>query len=93
MKVMKVTTKKIRSKARMDAESRWLLAADCEKAWLHPDEEEETMLEKMKKEDDKRKMGELHQSKGCQMIMSAEGSACSCIRSRSPQHGEEEHRS
>ena len=44
----------------MDAETQWwvpgLLAADCESAWLHP-EEEETMqkwsawLEKMKKED------------------------------------------
>ena len=46
MKVMKDTTKKIRSKRRMDAENRWwvaeFLAADCEKAWLHP-EEEETM--------------------------------------------------
>ena len=32
--------KKIRSKGRMDAENRWwvneLLAADCEKAWIHP---------------------------------------------------------
>ena len=46
MKVVKDMTKKIRSKERMDAENRWwvaeLLAADCEKAWLHP-EEEETM--------------------------------------------------
>ena len=35
--------KKIRSKE-LDAENRWwvaeLLAADCEKAWLHPGEEE-----------------------------------------------------
>ena len=39
MKVMKVMTKKI--KRRMDAEYRWLVAAaDCEKAWLHPGEEE-----------------------------------------------------
>ena len=40
MKIMKDLTKKIRSKGRMDAESRWwvtaLLAADCEKAWIHP---------------------------------------------------------
>ena len=40
-------TRKIRSKGRMDAENRWwvadLLAADCEKAWLHPEEEEETL--------------------------------------------------
>ena len=46
MKMMKDMMKKIRSKGRMDAEIRWwvaeLLAADCEKAWLHP-EEEETM--------------------------------------------------
>ena len=36
---MKDMTKKIRSKERMDAHNRWwvadLLAADCEKAWLH----------------------------------------------------------
>ena len=54
----------------MDAENRWwvadLLAADCEKAWLHPEEEEhvQTLLhwfEKMKKkEDEKRKMEELY---------------------------------
>ena len=72
MKVMKDMTKKIRSRGRMDAESRWwvaeLLAADCEKGWLHP-EEEETMqkwyiwLGKMRNEDDKRKMEELHQQK------------------------------
>ena len=47
MKVMKDMTKKIRSKVRMDAENRWwvakLLAADCEKAWLHQEEEEEAM--------------------------------------------------
>ena len=40
MKERKDLTKKIRSKGRMDAESRWwvteLLAADCEKAWIHP---------------------------------------------------------
>ena len=39
MKTLKDLTKKIRSKGRMDAESRWwvseLLAADCEKAWNH----------------------------------------------------------
>ena len=43
-KVMKDMTKKMRSKERTDAENRWwvaeLLAADCEKAWLHPGEEE-----------------------------------------------------
>ena len=44
MKVMKDMTKKIRSKGRMDAENRWwvaeLSAAECDKAWLHRDEEE-----------------------------------------------------
>ena len=46
MKVMKDMTRKIGSKGRMDAENRWwvadLLGADCEKAWLHPEEEENT---------------------------------------------------
>ena len=40
MKIMMDLTKKIRSKGRVDAENRWwvseLLAADCEKAWIHP---------------------------------------------------------
>ena len=40
LKVMKDMTKKIRSKGRMDASDSWwvseLLAADCEKAWLPP---------------------------------------------------------
>ena len=40
MKVMKDTTRKIRSEGRMDANDSWwvreLLAADFEKAWLHP---------------------------------------------------------
>ena len=43
MKVMKDMLKKIRSQRRMDAENQWwvaeLLAADREKAWLHPEEE------------------------------------------------------
>ena len=47
MKVLKDMTKKIRSKERMVAENRrWvaeLLAADCEKTWIHPEEGEETM--------------------------------------------------
>ena len=42
MKDMKEMTRKIRSTGRMDAENRWwvaeVLAADCEKAWLHPEE-------------------------------------------------------
>ena len=78
MKVMKDMTKKIRPKGRMDAESRWsvaeLLAADCEKAWLQLEEEEEN-LQKWKKEQDKRMVEELHQQKACQMIKRAEGSA------------------
>ena len=40
MKIMKDVTKEIRSKGRMDADSGWwvseLLAADCDKAWIHP---------------------------------------------------------
>ena len=84
MKIMKDLTQKIRSKGRMDAESRWwvaeLLAADCEKAWIHPGWEDTMQkwyewLEKMKKEDEKEKMEERHQQKVTQMIKSAEGSA------------------
>ena len=85
MKTMKDMTKKIRSKGRMDADNRWwvaeLLAADCEKAWLHPGEEETmhkwfSWLEKMKKEDEKRKMEENATTKRVNwMIKSAEGSA------------------
>ena len=44
MKVMKDMMKKIRSKGRMDAENRWwvaeLLAADREKTWIHPEDED-----------------------------------------------------
>ena len=83
MKIMKDMTRKIRSKGRMEAENRWwvaeLLAADCEKAWLQP-EGEETLQKwfswlENEKEDDKRKMEELHQQRVNQMIKSAEGSA------------------
>ena len=58
MKIMIDITKNIRSKERMDAENRWwvaeLFAGDCEKAWLHPGEEETMQkwfwwLEKMTK--------------------------------------------
>ena len=66
----------------MDAENRWwvaeLLAADCEKAGFHPGEEETRQKWygwKMKKEDEKRNMEELHQQRMNQMIKSAEGSA------------------
>ena len=52
MKVMNDMTKKTRSKGRMDAESRWwvaeLLAADCEKAWLQLEDEEETLQKREK---------------------------------------------
>ena len=83
VKVMKDMTKRIRSKGRVDAQNRWwvaeLLAADCEKAWLHPEEEETIKNEiigwKMEKEDDRRKMDELHQRRVNQMIKSPEGSA------------------
>ena len=57
-----------------------MLAADCEIAWLHP-REEETMqklfvwLEKMKKEDEKRKMKDMLEQRVNQVIKSAEGSA------------------
>ena len=40
MKIVKDLTKKIRSRGEMDAKSRWwvieLLAANCEKVWIHP---------------------------------------------------------
>ena len=83
MKVVKDLMRRTRSEGRMDADNRWwvaeLLAADCEKAWLHPGEEE-TMPKwyvwlGMEKEDEKRKMEELHQQRVNQMIKSAEGSA------------------
>ena len=91
MKIMKDLTQKIRSKGRMDAESRWWLtelpAAVWVKAWLHPGEEE-TMQKwyawwvKMKKEYEKRKMEEMRKAvRGF------------CTSSRNQQHGEEEHRS
>ena len=83
MKIMKDMTKKIRSRGRMDAESRWwvaeLLAADCEKAWIHPGWEVAMQkwyewLEKGKRKMGKAKMEEMHQQKVAQMIKSAEGS-------------------
>ena len=68
----------------MEAESRWwvteLLAADCEKAWIHAGWEDTMQkwykwLEEMKKKDEKEKMEEMHQHKVAQMSKSAEGSA------------------
>ena len=78
---------------RMDAEIQWLvdelLAADCEKAWIHA-RWEDTMqkwymwLEKMKKEDEKKKMEDMHQQKVTQMIKIAEGSAGLLHKSTGP---------
>ena len=84
MNILKDLTRKIRSKGRMDAESRWwvtgLLAADCEKAWIHTGEEDTMQkwydwLEEMEKTDERKNMEEMHQHKVAQMIKSAEGSA------------------
>ena len=75
MKIMYDLTKKIWSKGTMDAESRWwvseLLAADCEKAWIHPGEEDTMQkwygwLEEMRKNDEKGKKEEIHQQKVAQ---------------------------
>ena len=59
-----------------------LLAAECEKAWIHPEEKEETMqkwydcLEEMEKEKrEGRTWKQLHQQRVSQMIKSAEGNA------------------
>ena len=49
-------------------------------------------LEEMKR-DETEKMEEMHQQKVAPMMKSADGSADSCIRSLSHQHGEEEYRS
>ena len=77
MMMMKDLVKNIRSEGRMDAQSRWwvseLLAADCEKAWIHTGWEDAVQkryewLEEMRK---KEKMEELHQHKVVQMIESA----------------------
>ena len=75
MATMKDLIRKIRSKGRMDAKSRWwfaeLLATECEKAWTHAGWEDVVQkwyerLEYMKKKDEKQKVP--------QMINSAEGS-------------------
>ena len=75
-----------------------MLAADCERAWLHAGWEDAMQkwfewLEEITKKDERKKMEEVHQQRVSQMIKSADGSAGSCTRSRSPQHGEEERRS
>ena len=53
---------------------------DCEKAWLHPEEEAtmqkwNTWLQEMKRECEQKKAEEVHQQKVSQMIKSAEGDA------------------
>ena len=78
-KVMKDMMKKIRLKGQMDATNRWwvaeLLAADCEKAWSTQKKKKPckngTVGWKNEKEDDRRKMEELHQQRVNQMIKSA----------------------
>ena len=76
MTTMKDLMKKIRSKGRMDAASRWwvseLLVSDSEKArthagWEDVKQEWYEWLEYMKK-DEKKKMEEMHQHKVEQMI-------------------------
>ena len=78
MKIMQELTRKIRSKGRMDAESRWwvteLLAANCEKAWVHTGWG--TMQKWYKWLEEKENLEEMHQHhKVAQMNKSAEGSA------------------
>ena len=84
MKIMQDMTKKIGSNGRMDGENRrWvaeLLAADCEKAWLHVGweytmQEWYDWLEEMEKKDERKKLEALHQQKVNQMMKSAESSA------------------
>ena len=57
-----------------------LVAADGEKAWIHPGWEDTMQkwyewLEEMRKKDEKDEMEEMHQHKVAQMIKSAEGFA------------------
>ena len=72
MVIMKDLRKKIRSEGRVGAKSRWwvseLLAADCEKAWIHTGWENtmqrwKKWLEEMKKRDEKGNMEAMHQHK------------------------------
>ena len=95
MKILKDLTKKIRSRGRMDAENRWrvidLLAAECEKAWIHPGWEDTRQkghewLERLKY------MMRRKIWRKCTMRKSAEGSAGFLHQFTKPQHGEEVHR-
>ena len=99
---MKDPVRKIRSKGSMVAESRWwvteLLAADCEKAWIHPGWEDTMQkvyewLEKMNKEDEKKNGGNSSTKYDVFFKRMQREVLDSCTKSRSPRHGEEEHRS
>ena len=77
MVIMKDWTKKIRSKARMDAKKRWwvaeILAPDCEKTWTHAGGEYDMQKwyewrKYVNKKDEKEKMEEMHQHKVAQVI-------------------------
>ena len=72
MKTMKDMTKKMRLRGKMNEDNRWwmaeLLVVDCEKAWLHPEEEATmqkwyTWLQELKRECEKKKTEEVHQQK------------------------------
>ena len=95
MVIMRDLMWKIRSTERVDAENRWwfseLLAAECEKAWIHTGWKDTVQkwyywLEDVKKKD------EMHQKKVEQQIKSAEGTAGllhKITKSRSQHHGRE----
>ena len=84
MKIMKDMIRKIRSKGRMDASNSWwvseLVAADCEKAWLHAGLEDTMQklydwLAEMKKKFKQRSWKMCTNEKVSQMIKGAVGSA------------------
>ena len=80
MMILKDLTKKNRSRGRMDAENRWwvteLLAAGCEKAWIHPGWEDTMQewyewLERLKKRMRRKRWRKCINKKVTQMIKSA----------------------
>ena len=80
MKVMNYMTRKIKAKGRMDANNRWWVSAECEKAWIHGGWEDTMQkrydwLGEMKKKDEVKKMEEEHQKKVSHVTTSADGSA------------------
>ena len=97
MKVMKDMTKQIRSKGRMDAENRWwvteLLAANCEKAWLHPEWEDTMGGENEKKKMRRKRWRRCINKRRLKCLRLRKEAPDSCPMSLSLQHGEEEHRS